>query len=353
MFTLSSDVLSMTDEPAALLQNRRLVFANAAARSILGENCVGKGIRELFGDEVAEVQAPHFVAAVPVSGSSRLLRFAREGNMQIVFFSRPDPDLALFSDAYLQALRSGLMNMNLAAGAGQRLAEERDDPALLQCFCRMNREYFKLNRLLANISAARDVIAGELPKSFSAVDLGALVSDLADSVSLLRPDVAIDFSVDRRVLLWADPQLLELLLMNLISNCLIHAEGLTRIRIELNALSDRVYLTVRDDGAGIAPEKMSTLFHRYRAAFELNELSLGAGLGLTVIRGIAEAHGGALMLESREGMGTMVRVSLSRSLAGSGKLREDPKAYASSMERLLTGLAPCLPEECFGGKYLD
>ena len=99
MFTLSSDVLSMTDEPAALLQNRRLVFANAAARSILGENCVGKGIRELFGDEVAEVQAPHFVAAVPVSGSSRLLRFAREGNMQIVFFSRPDPDLALFSDA--------------------------------------------------------------------------------------------------------------------------------------------------------------------------------------------------------------------------------------------------------------
>ena len=72
-----------------------------------------------------------------------------------------------------------------------------------------------------------------------------------------------------------------------------------------------------------------------------------------MIRGIAEAHGGALMLESREGMGTMVRVSLSRSLAGAGKLRDDPKAYTSSMERLLTGLAPCLPEECFGGKYLD
>ena len=68
MYTLSSDILSMTDEPAALLQNRRLVFANAAARAILGEGCLGKGIRELFGDEVAELQAPDFVAAVPVAG---------------------------------------------------------------------------------------------------------------------------------------------------------------------------------------------------------------------------------------------------------------------------------------------
>ena len=353
MFTLSSDVLSMTDEAAALLQNRRLVFANPAARAILGENCIGKGIRELFGDEVAEAQAPNFVAAVPVSGRSRLLRVSREGSMQVVFFSRPDPEVALLNDAYLQALRSGLMNLNLAAGAGQRLAEEREDPELLQCFRRMNREYYKLSRLLANISTARDVMAGTLPRSFCAVDFGALISDLVSSVSLLRPDVAIEFSSDRRVLLWADPQLLELLLMNLLSNCLIHAAGLHRIRIELDPLNDRVYLTVRDDGAGISPEKMSSLFHRYRAAFDLNEMSMGAGLGLTVIRGIAEAHGGALMLESREGMGTMVRVSLSRTLGGSGKLREEPRAYASSMEHLLTGLAPCLPDECFGGKYLD
>lgn len=353
MYTLSSDVLSMTDEAAALLQNRRLVFANAAARAILGEGCLGKGIRELFGDEVAEVQAPNFVAAVPVSGRSRLLRVSREGSMQIVFFSRPDPDVALFNDAYLQALRSGLMNMNLAAASGRRLAEELGNPALLQCFSGLNKEYYKLNRLLANISAARGIIANELPVTLCTVDLGALISDLVDSVSLLRPDVELQFSVDRRVLLWADPQLLELLLMNLISNCLVHAEGLHRIRLELNALSDRVYLTVRDDGAGIAPEKMNTLFHRYRAPFDLHEMSMGAGLGLTVIRGITEAHGGALMLESREGMGTMVRLSLSRSLKGEARLHEDAVPYVSSMERFLTGLAPCLPDECFSGKYLE
>ena len=353
MYTLSSDVLSMTDEPAALLQNRRLVFANAAARAILGEACLGKGIRELFGDEIAEVQAPNFVAAAPVSGRSRLLRFSREGSMQIVFFSRPETDVALFNDAYLQALRSGLMNMNLAAGAGRHAAEELGDPALLQCFSTLNKEYYKLNRLLANISAARAILADELPVALSTVDLGALIADLVDSVSLLRPDVEFQFSVERRVLLWADPQLLELLLLNLLSNSLIHAAGLRRIRIELSPMSDRVYLTVRDDGAGIPPEKMNSLFHRYRAAYSLHEMSMGAGLGMTVIRGIAEAHGGVLMLESREGMGTMARLSFSRTLNGSAHLREDTAPFASSMERLLTGLAPCLPDECFGGKYLE
>ncbi len=353
MYTLSSDILSMTDEPAALLQNRRLVFANAAARAILGEGCLGKGIRELFGDEVAELQAPDFVAAVPVAGQSRLLRVSREGSMQVVFFSRPDPDVALFNDAYLQALRSGLMNLHLAALTGQRRAGELGDAALLRAFGGLNREYFKLNRLLANISAARAIVRGELPVALSAVDLGALVSDLADSVTLLRPDVAFQFSAPQRVLLWADPQLLELMLMNLVSNCLCHAQGLRQIKIDLVAQNERVFLSVRDDGCGIPPERLSSLFHRYRADFGLRELSEGAGLGMTVIRGVAEAHGGALMLESREGMGTSIRLSLSRSLRGTGRLYEDFVPYTGSMERLLTGLATCLPEECFTEKYSD
>ncbi len=353
MYTLSSDVLSLSGEAAALLQNRRLVYANAAAKAILGEGCIGKSFRELFGEELAETQAPNYVASAPIGGQNRLLRVSREGGMQIVFFTRRDPDPALFSDAYLQSLRSGLMNLKLAADAGQRTAEDRADPALLRCFASLNKEYYKLNRLLANISAARSILAGELPLTLSTVDLGAMLSDLADSVGLLRPDVSLRVSLERRILLWADPQMLELLLMNLLSNCLTHAEGLRQIRLELSTRNDRVYLTVRDDGCGIAPEKMSSLFHRYRAAFELHEMSKGAGLGMTVVRGITEAHGGALMLESREGMGTMVRLSLSRLLNGQARLSEEQAGYVGSMDRLLTGLAGCLPGECFGRKYAD
>ena len=130
MFTLSSDILSLTDEAAVLLQNRRVVYANAAAKAILGGDCIGKGVRELFGDEVAEAQAPSFIAAVPVSGKQQLLRVSRADGLQLVFFSRSDDNAALFNDAYLQALRSALMNINLAAGAGRSIAEELAHPEL-------------------------------------------------------------------------------------------------------------------------------------------------------------------------------------------------------------------------------
>ncbi|MBR0354340.1 MAG: sensor histidine kinase [Oscillospiraceae bacterium] len=353
MFPLSSDILTLADEGAALLQNRRLVFANDAARRILGEDCLGKDLRSLFGSEVAEAQAASFLASVPIGGQNRLLRFSRRDDMQVVFFSLPDTGEALLSEGCLQAMRTGLMNLSLAVGSGRRLAGELGSEALDACFGSLNREYFRLNRLLSNLSTARSIFDGDLPMTPCTTDLGALVSDLADSLGLLRPDVAISCSAGRRVLLWADPQLLELALLNLLSNCLCHAKGLTQIRIELQGLRDRVYLTVRDDGCGIPGDKLCSVFHRYRAPQGLSDLSAGAGLGLTVVRGITEAHGGALMLESREGAGTMVRLSLARSSGGGQPLAEDCVPYAGRMETLLTGLADCLDERCFRGQYAD
>ena len=67
MFPLPSELLSLSGEAAALLRDRRLVYANAAARSVLGEDCVGKDIRALFGSEIAETQAPSFAATATVA----------------------------------------------------------------------------------------------------------------------------------------------------------------------------------------------------------------------------------------------------------------------------------------------
>ena len=353
MFTLSSDVLSMTDEPAALLRNRRLVYANSAACAILGADCVGKGMRELFGEEIAELQAQSFAAATAVAGRTLLLRFSRMGELQLVFFSLPETDAALLSDAYLNSLRNAMMNINLAATAGRSIADSLAHPELQSCFRSLSREYYGMTRLLSNLEIARAVLAGDLKPCLCAADPGAQISELVDSLNLLRPDLQFYFSVDHSVLLWADPRLLELMLMNLLSNCLLHAKGAQNIRISLDAFPDRLYLSVRDDGCGIAPEQMNGLFHRYRRVSPLRELSLGAGLGITVIRGVAEAHGGTLLIESREGTGTTARVSLSRKLGAEAGLREQYRPYHGGMDQLLSGLAACLPPECFGGKYLD
>lgn len=353
MRNLSSELLSMTDEPAALFQNRRLVYLNAAAQSLLGVECAGQSLRELFGSEVAEAQSPSFLAAVPVAGQRQLLRISRLDEQQVVFFTRRDTNDELLNDALMHALRSSLMNLDLALRAGRRLAEDSRNPELHGCFAALNREYYLLNRLLSNLDAARGILRGDLALCFNAVNLGTLASELMDSLNLLRPDLRFYFSIDRKTLVWADAARLELALLNLLSNCLSHAKGAQNVRLEISNSAEYVYLTVRDDGAGIPPELMATLFCRYRAEASLHQLSAGVGLGLTVVRGTAEAHGGTMMIESREGHGTQVRFSLARDIELEKTLDEAKCCFASSMQRLLTGLAPALDKRCFQSEYLD
>jgi len=74
-------------------------------------------------------------------------------------------------------------------------------------------------------------------------------------------------------------------------------------RIALNAKSDEgmVRVSVDDDGIGISPEQLPSVFQRF---WQADRASGGAGLGLAIVKGIVEAHGGAVHVESLLGKGT-------------------------------------------------
>ena len=79
----------------------------------------------------------------------------------------------------------------------------------------------------------------------------------------------------------------------------------------------------------------------------------GAGLGLTVARSAAHLHGGTLLLESRQGKGTTVRVSLSRHSEVLGLRSPGESMEEGNMKAVLIGLADCLPDECYTERYMD
>jgi two-component system sensor histidine kinase BaeS len=75
----------------------------------------------------------------------------------------------------------------------------------------------------------------------------------------------------------------------------------------------RVVFEVADTGEGIAPEDLPYVFDRfYRGEKSRSRATGGAGLGLAIARGIIEAHGGQIEIESTPGHGTTVRFSLPR-----------------------------------------
>lgn len=352
MTQISSDILALTREAAVLVQRGKIVFANTAALESLGMDCVGKNLPALFGPDVAGTQAPSFIADVPVNGKHCVVRVSRLESQQVIFFSPVDQNPAVLNDPILCSLRSSLMAIGMAADRVRERAEENGDAQALVSLSALTRNYYRMIRMISNASLVLGISANDLPFSPRPLNLSSLCSDLVEAISYfcLKPELRLESGGN--ILLNADPNYIRQLLMNLLSNCLVHAEGCTRVSINLIETGDSVILSVSDDGGGIPPERLHTVFDRYRHGFDLSRMNDGAGLGLTVARRIAELHGGTLLLESRLNRGTTVRVSLNKRAAAVRLCAPGPGAQCSAKDVLLW-LSDYLPAELYTEKYMD
>src|SRR5262249_50057278 len=104
-----------------------------------------------------------------------------------------------------------------------------------------------------------------------------------------------------------DRALFQRAVSNLVSNALAHtpAEGEVRLTAEADQMELRV--TVADTGAGILPEDLPHLFDRFFRSRAARASGRGVGLGLAIVRRVAELHGGNVTVESELGRGTVVR----------------------------------------------
>jgi signal transduction histidine kinase len=145
------------------------------------------------------------------------------------------------------------------------------------------------------------------------VDLHVFVADLWDGLSLTA-DRRFELGPVPDGRLNADPDRLAQALHNLTANAIEHTDGRDGlVRLDVTQLaSGRVRFTVSDDGPGIpAPERerIFARFHRVDAA--RSRASGGAGLGLAIVRAVAEAHGGHVHARDREdGRGAQIELVL-------------------------------------------
>lgn len=137
------------------------------------------------------------------------------------------------------------------------------------------------------------------------VDLGELVrAEVSRRPRRIPVEVAADEGVVARV---TEAQLVRLL-TNLLDNAERHAES--RIWVRVTADGPEAVLEVRDDGSGVAPEDRERIFWRFHRLSEGRELDRGGtGLGLTISRDIARAHGGTLVAaDSDQGARFVLRI---------------------------------------------
>jgi signal transduction histidine kinase len=156
--------------------------------------------------------------------------------------------------------------------------------------------------------------------SFEPIDLGRLISE---SVSFVERQAAV---ANKRIVvrplpepvqLRADAQMLQQLLLNLLTNALDAIEGDGEVRVAANVVEvghgargrrEIVELSVADSGRGIAPENLSKVFDPF---FTTKEVGKGTGLGLPICQSIVEQHGGTIEIKSEGiGKGALVTVKV-------------------------------------------
>jgi signal transduction histidine kinase len=190
-----------------------------------------------------------------------------------------------------------------------------DDPETIQRYLNSIRsDVSSLNSLIDDLFELAQLDAGGLTFDRTPVSLSDLISDVLERMRALadQRQVRLGGQVSPQVdPVTIDPQKIERVLTNLISNSIRHTPPGGKVTIDAVRQNGGVRVSVCDTGEGISEEDLPHVFERfYRGEKSRSRSKGGAGLGLAIAKGIVEAHGGTIEVTSRVGSGSTFTFTL-------------------------------------------
>jgi len=168
----------------------------------------------------------------------------------------------------------------------------------------IEQETGRLSTLIGDVLDTSRIEAGTFTYAFADVDIAELVRETAAMVSLASDEVKVEAQVAEPLpVVRGDRDRLRQLLLNLLSNAAKYTVTGDEIQVRAGTEDGAVLVSVQDHGPGIPPEQQRLVFEKFGRVNAGGRSKPGAGLGLFIARSIAEAHGGALVLESDLGAG--------------------------------------------------
>jgi len=174
-------------------------------------------------------------------------------------------------------------------------------------------ELERLSSLVENLLALAALDAVRPQSKKSPVDLTVVCRDVAEQLSPLAAAQSVRLQLESPdgATIRGDAFSLERAVRNLVENAIHHTPAGEQIIIRTQANPDEASVQVIDAGVGIAPEHLSQLFDRfYRVDTARTRTHGGAGLGLSIVKAIVEAHGGTICVESKLGAGSTFTLRL-------------------------------------------
>ena len=360
---LINRIISAGSEAAVVIENGVITGLNSAAYTLFsGKLKKGKRAESFFPLELLECAGESFACSVNLLGVEADISAVRSGDNLTMFITpvnQGNSVLPGLSANVMNEINSSMSTLRLAADRLAGCADFRLEPKLRAYTCAFYHSYYKLLRLTENITSLGSMLDGTYPIAAKLEDMRLLCEEALSAVSSVLPENSanIRFDVpDGDYTINIDRDLTERMLLNLLANSLENTAAGDEIIISLRREDNAVVLGVDDTGHGIAGEDYSSLLRRFEHKPDISDLAKlsGAGMGLSIVSGIARLHGGTMVIESRKDRGTSVRVTIPD--------RDDlPTMFKSTMPRyrdtgmsmVLTELSTVLDSSVYASKFFD
>jgi signal transduction histidine kinase len=188
---------------------------------------------------------------------------------------------------------------------------EAPDPAVLQV---MLQQAQRLSRLVDQLLDLSRLESGDIPLDREALDVAALVRQVAGEIGVSRADHLVDVRVEVPPgvpPVWADRERVHQVLFNLLDNAVRYTPPGGEVVVTASPTGERCEIRVEDTGPGIPPAHLPFLFERfYRVDQARSRGEGGTGIGLAIARSVVEAHGGRIWAETVVGQGSVFAFEL-------------------------------------------
>jgi two-component system sensor histidine kinase KdpD len=214
-------------------------------------------------------------------------------------------------------LRSPLMAILTSAGAlahGELSLDHVDRRELAETILG---EAERLDRLVSNLLDLSRLEAGAAEPERGVWAVEDLVLQALDGIEAAGDRIEVSFPEEESAMVRVDVHQVERVLANLLENALHYSRASERVRVQVSETASEVLVRVIDRGPGIAPGDAKRIFEPFQRGSRTAEVR-GAGLGLAIARGFAEANGGRVWAESREGQGATFVLALPLAVTQAG-----------------------------------
>lgn len=178
----------------------------------------------------------------------------------------------------------------------------------------IKRNSLKIIKLIDNLIDTTKLEGENYKLNKTDIDIVNVVESIVDSIEVYANQKNINIIFDTNVeefIINADLEAIDRIVMNLLSNAIKFSPIDETIEVTLNAEKNKVHISVKDNGMGIAEEEQKKIFNRFEQATNSKRIEgKGSGIGLDLVSYLVKGHGGKIELKSKLNEGSEFIVTL-------------------------------------------